>query len=261
MVLKRVYPISILLFFLLISRCSFAQLSVTDCSTLGLSPAQFVQNWLLGSGVTISNATFNGSSSIINSSQAGSFIATGNALTQMGLDSGMLLTSGEASIAIGPNDNCDAGFGIISVGDTDLTILADTITFDACVLEFDFIPQSDTVRFRYVFGSEEFFNFCHQFNDPFGFFLSGPGINGTFSNSSIDLAVMPGSSNYVTINNVCDNPASVWCNGPQVCGPPSMCQNSPPYSGTYYQDNALTYVFTAIHAVQACSTYHIKIAI
>ncbi|MBK7946535.1 MAG: choice-of-anchor L domain-containing protein [Flavobacteriales bacterium] len=42
------------------------------------------------------------------------------------------------------------------------------------MLEFDFIPTGDTLRFRYVFGSEEYPNYtCGSVNDVFGFFLSG----------------------------------------------------------------------------------------
>ncbi|MEI6900304.1 MAG: choice-of-anchor L domain-containing protein [Bacteroidota bacterium] len=114
------------------------------------------------------------------------------------------------------------------------------------VLEFDFVPQFDTVRFRYVFGSEEFFEYCNSYNDAFGFFLSGPGITGTFSNNSVNIALMPGSSSlYVTINNICANTMSRWDNS----------------GGQFYQYDGLTHVFTAWHIVQPCSTYHIKLAI
>lgn len=259
--MKRSFTPLFLILFLLICKGSFGQLSVTNCSSLGMTPAQFIQNWLIGSGVTISNAKFNGSSAVITSTQLGSFQATGNALLQMGIDSGMILTSGKADTAVGPNSECGSGLDVDGPGDPDLTIMAGVSTFDKCVLEFDFIPLSDTLRFKYVFGSEELFIWCYQYNDPFGFFLSGPGINGTFSNYSKDIALMPGSNNYVTINNICSDQSSVWCNAPLVCGPDTLCNNSPVNSGLYYQYNAMTYVFTAWHVVQPCLTYHIKIAI
>ncbi len=89
--------------------------------------------------------------------------------------------------------------------------------------------------------------FCNHYNDSFGFFLSGPGISGTFSNNSIDIALMPGgSNNYVTINNLCNNPIDLWQNPP---------------GGLYFQYDALTWVFTAWQVVQPCQTYHIKIAV
>ena len=67
----------------------------------------------------------------------------------------------------------DLGFTIISntVTDPDLLNVANSVpgmigqSFsvssinDVAKLEFDFVPTSDTVRFRYVFGSQEYFAF------------------------------------------------------------------------------------------------------
>ncbi|HNY02333.1 MAG TPA: choice-of-anchor L domain-containing protein, partial [Bacteroidales bacterium] len=213
---------------------------------MNLTPEQLIQNYLVGAGVTVSNVTFNGASTTITSNQVGTFSAAGTATTQLGLSGGILMTSGKASIAIGPNNTGSAGFQVLGPGDPDLTTLSGSTTYDKAVIEFDFVPQFDTVRFRYVFGSEEFFEYCNQFNDAFGFFLSGPGITGTFTNNAVNIARMPGSlNNYVTINNVCANTASRWTNT----------------NGQNYQYDGLTYVFTAWYVVQPCSTYHIKLAI
>src|SRR5690606_29483431 len=77
------------------------------------------------------------------------------------------------------------------------------ISFDAAVLEFDFIPLSDTVRFRYVFGSDEYSEYVGLgFNDHFGFLLSGPGIAGPFSNSAVNIALIPNTATSVAIDNV-----------------------------------------------------------
>ena len=223
-----------------------AQLTVVQGSAMNLTPQQLIQNYLVGAGITISNVTFNGTSTTITSNQVGTFQTAGIATSQLGLTGGILMTSGKADIAIGPNNLPGAGFQVGGAGDPDLNILSGSNTFDKAVIEFDFIPQFDTVRFRYVFGSEEFFEYCNQFNDAFGFFLSGPGINGTFSNNSVNIARMPGSlNNYVTINNICSNTQSRWSNT----------------GGQYYQYDGLTYVYTAWYLVQPCSTYHIKLAI
>ncbi len=224
----------------------FAQLTVVQGAALSMTPQELVQNYLVGPGVTVSNVTLNGSSSNITTNLIGSFSTHGLAMTQLGLPGGILMTSGKANIAIGPNNNPGAGFGAGGSGDPDLNAISGSTTFDKCVLEFDFVPQNDTVRFRYVFGSEEFFEYCSGFNDAFGFFLSGPGINGIFSNNAINIALMPGSqSNYVTINNVCSTSSSRWDNA----------------GGTQFQYDALTHVFTATRVLTPCSTYHIKLAI
>ena len=235
-----------MVFILLSTEATFAQLTVVQGSAMNMTPLQLVQNYLVGAGVTVSNVTYNGSAALITSDQIGTFTTAGMATTQLGISGGILMTSGKASIAIGPNNSGSAGAQVGGPGDPDLNTLSASTTADRAVVEFDFIPQNDTVRFRYVFGSEEFFEYCNQFNDAFGFFLSGPGISGTFSNNSVNIARMPGSlTNYVTINNVCNSTSSRWNNS----------------GGQYYQYDGLTYVFTAWYVIQPCNTYHIKLAI
>jgi hypothetical protein len=69
-------------------------------------------------------------------------------------------------------------------------------------LEFDFVPTGDSLQFRYVFGSEEYTSYtCADYNDAFGFFLSGPGIAGPFSNgAAINIALVPGTTVPVSIS-------------------------------------------------------------
>lgn len=238
--------IILFLFLMAVVKSLQAQLNVVQGSSMNMTPLQLVQNYIVGAGVTVSNATYNGSSASITSDQLGTFIASGQAATQLGISSGVLLTTGKANFAIGPNNVGDKGFNTQGGGDPDLNIIAGTSTHDKAIIEFDFVPEFDTIRFRYVFGSEEFFEYCNQYNDAFGFFLSGPLINGTFSNNSVNIALMPGSAtNYVTINNICSNPSSHWNNS----------------GGLYYQYDGLTHIFTAFHIVKPCSTYHIKLSI
>jgi hypothetical protein len=238
--------ICLLFIILLVPVIARAQLTVVEGSAMNMTPEQLVQNYLVGAGITVTNVTYNGSSGLITSNQIGTFETDSIATQQLDLTGGILMTSGKASIAIGPNNSAGAGAGTGGSGDPDLTTISGTATFDKAVLEFDFIPQYDTVRFRYVFGSEEFFEYCYSYNDAFGFFVSGPGINGTFTNNAVNIAIMPGSSNlYVTIDNICDNLFSRWDNA----------------GGQWFQYDALTHVFTATVVVQPCSTYHIKLAV
>jgi len=67
--------------------------------------------------------------------------------------------------------------GICGLSDPDLdNLVSPFVTFDAAVLEFDFVSVTDTVLFRYTFASEEYPEFaCSDFNDVFGFFVLGPG--------------------------------------------------------------------------------------
>lgn len=242
----RKLPLFVLLFF--IPFITKAQLAVTQGTGLSMTPLQLVQQILVGGGVTVSNATFNGSAASISSNLIGSFVASGAAATQLGFGSGIVITSGAGTNAIGPNTSGSSGSTGSSGSDPDLQALIPGYTiYDKAILEFDFVPISDTIKFRYVFGSEEFDEFCNSsFNDVFGFFVSGPGITGPFSNSSVNIALMPGSSQYVTIDNVCAcSAACSWLNN----------------GGLYYQYDRLTYIYTAMIVVQPCQQYHLKIAI
>lgn len=105
---------------------------------------------------------------------------------------GVILTSGSAAGAIGPNN--DDQFTVINSGgaDAQLTALSGQPTFDAATLEFIFIPTAPTISFQYVFASEEYNFFVgSEFNDVFAFFLNGTNI-----------ALVPGTSTAITINNV-----------------------------------------------------------
>ncbi len=226
----------------------FAQLTVVQGSALNMTTLQLVQTQLVGQGITVLNAAFNGSlGGNINSNQIGKFTATDSAYRQLMMSAGVILSSGTAAGAIGPNNS--GGFsGFLpsqGPGDPDLTMIAGMATHDASVLEFNFIPISDTIRFNYVFGSDEFYEYCSGYNDAFGFFLSGPGITGTFSNQSVNLALMPDGITTVMINNLCNNPSTNWNNA----------------GGINFQYDGMTYVFTAWHIVQPCQVYHIKLAV
>ena len=70
-----------------------AQLTVNT----GFTPTQLVQNVLLGSGVTASGVTFSGTAT-----QRSSFNGTAS---NIGFASGVLLTTGDASDAPGPNNS------------------------------------------------------------------------------------------------------------------------------------------------------------
>ncbi|MEI6899058.1 MAG: choice-of-anchor L domain-containing protein [Bacteroidota bacterium] len=247
---KNLHSFILILCLLILGRNAFSQLSVTEGVTMNMTPLQLVQNHLVGQGITVTNVTLNGSSGLITSNQIGYFTATTNAAQQLGINAGVLITNGEAKLAIGPNNKGNAGAQTGTGSDPDLHLLmgSSSITLDKCVLEFDFIPQCDTISFRYVFGSEEFYEFCgagEDINDAFGFFLNGPGISGIFSNNATNLALMPGTSNYVLISNICNAPSSNWDNS----------------GGLYFQYDGITHVFSAWHIVQPGLTYHIKIAI
>ena len=230
--------------FVVCSISTFAQLVVT---TGTMTPTQYVQNILVGGGVTVTNVTFSGQTN-----QIGEFNAV-NTTPYLGLNSGIIMGSGDVTVAIGPNNSGSSslGGGNFGVGDPDLDVLmVNSTSNDAAILEFDFIPTGDTVKFKFVFGSEEYPEYVNSINDAFGFFLSGPGIVGSFTNNAINIALVPGTTTPVTINTV--NSGS---------NPSYYVDNTVNTGAQSIQYDGYTTVITAIGVVQCGLVYHIKIAI
>ena len=118
-------------------------------------------------------------------------------------------------------------------GDNDLSIAVRNFGLeDACVLEFDFVPLGDSIRFNYVFSSEEYVpDYVCSFNDVFAFFISGPGITGLKN-----IALIPNTNTPVSIFNVNNVPGGACPNNPQ-----------------YYIDNSTNVFFT--HDGHTCLLY------
>ncbi|HAP70771.1 MAG TPA: hypothetical protein DCR04_13805, partial [Flavobacteriales bacterium] len=235
-----------------ISNSAFSQAITVDQATTPQEVRDYVENVLLGSCVTASNITYSGAARA-----AGTFDGTG---TVLGLNGGIVLTSGEANTATGPDNANSAGAGNAGTGDPDLSVLAAGFqTFDAAILEFDFIPQSDTLRFNYIFGSEEYPEYVNSgYNDVFGFFISGPGIAGPFTGGAENIALIPGTALPVAIDNVNNG----YSGTEPSTGP---CENCAYYvdnsNGPAVQYDGHTTMLTAEIVVTPCVQYHIKIAV
>jgi gliding motility-associated-like protein len=230
-----------------------AQITVTSGQT-----ASTLAQYLVGNGVVMLNPT------LTCPSRANGIFVT--ITSNLGLDSGVVLTNGVAnsnSTLIGTNSAASAFASNDNQvgGDNDLNSLSSQTTQDACILEFDFIPAGDTIKFDYVFGSEEYTSFtCTQYNDVFGFFISGPGYP-----VKKNIALVPNTNIPVCINSV--NNA-----GPSHPGYVAYCQAVGPGSpfNAYYRVNTtsttvtydgITTVMTAIAAVTPCDTYHLKLGV
>jgi len=148
---------------------------------------------LVGAGITVSNVQFTGGTKAGEES-GGTFTSSTNGSKDVGFGSGIILSSGFAKDVVGPNSSgSTTGALTPGSGDTDLDgIVGAGKTKDATILEFDFIPKGNTLKFFYVFSSEEYNEFVNSsFNDVFAFFLNGQNV-----------ALIPGTSTPVTINNV-----------------------------------------------------------
>jgi len=179
--MKKVSLIFLAIGFTIVSSPAFSMTILPMDSGTGLA-----QN-LLGKGVTISNVAYNGSASA-----SGYF--EGGMDAGIGIESGVVLTTGEASSLntsenVSPYTSSDNG----GSGDSDLaTLIPGYGTFDATVLEFDFVSTGDSAYFNYVFASEEYNEWvASDFNDVFGFFID-----------DANYALMPGTDTLVSIDTV-----------------------------------------------------------
>ena len=228
-----------------------AQLTITTQS----NAQQLVQK-LLGNGIVVSNI------SLIAAPIATAYFNNESG-SKLGLDSGIVLTNGRAktintSFGLDGNGTSTASTIVAStnnqmLGDADLAReigVPVTETKDATILEFDFVPLGDSIKFKYVFSSEEYTpSFVCSFNDAFAFFISGPGITGGVRN----IALIPNTNTPVSIFNVNDVPGG-------------GCPNNRAYyidnaNNKFFTHDGHTTILTALEKVIPCQTYHLKLVI
>lgn len=226
---------------------------------------------MLGGGVTISNVQFNGGSAAVVNEQVGSFT---DPSSFVGLGGGLIMGSGDVSMAAQANTGGGSGMGGSgNMGsDTDLASITVNQIWDEAVIEFDFVPDGDTIKFNYVFASEEYDEYvCGTVNDAFGFFLTGVNpAGGLYAAQNIALIpdpLNPGqyTTTPVSINTVNNGTAGTF-------GTLATCEaidlNFADYNiyytangGNNYEYDGKTVVLEAKAAVVCGDTYHIKLAI
>ena len=211
-------------------------------------------NHLVGTGITVSNVEFTGVDVAAGKFSGGTGI--------IGFEEGIVLSTGAATDVVGPNVVGPDDLKNLSTengqpGDDDLGILSGVdsadVNFpdnkDAAVLEFDFVPEGDSLSFRYVFASEEYiesvnYNIDNIGNDLIGFFVNGQNcatVNG-------DLVSVH------TINN--GNPL-----GTDPTNPDLYIDNPSSAPTLNTQMDGLTVVLTCVASVTLGNMNHIKLAI
>ena len=117
--------------------------------------------------------------------------------SNVGFDEGVIMCTGGINFV---TNGMGAGPGMS--GDPDLEQALSELGMsgfsvnNVTILEFDFVANSESMAFNYVFGSMEYTSYtCSSFNDVFGFFLSGPGITGPYTNNGVNIALVPDPAN------------------------------------------------------------------
>jgi hypothetical protein len=263
--------------------CSSFLSAQQNAINLQFIDAQQATQLLLGnsSGVQIFNPQFTG-----DYRQLGYFTNAGNHIE---INEGIILSTGDARISQlhnrkwPPPCNYNNGylndgtvlnvghiFGAeVSVGsslnDDDLKELATGSIYSPAVLEFDFIPNAEGTSFEFIFASDEYNEFVGtNYNDVFGFFISGPGINGPFLNNGINLALVNNTDpiSINTINNLTNAQYFIEnrCAGPYT-GPPANSNCFPCPEPEFQYDGFTRKLTVLINNLECTELYHIRLAI
>ncbi len=221
---------------------------------------QLIEDILIDSNcANISNVTSSTGSNFGDVNGIGYFQKNGSSFP---FEDGIVLSTGKATKAIGPNTTSLNDGGYLWPGDADLQAIIAPLgqtspTKNATKLEFDFVPLVDNISFNFLFASEEYGTFQCGYSDVFAFILTN-----VATGVSTNLAVLPNGA-PISVTTIRDNLYNNGC--------PSVNANM---FGAYYQQppgldplssptnfNGITVPLTAASAVIPGQQYHIKLAI
>ena len=200
------------------------------------SPCASVSNIIASTGSTINATLPNG---------IGYFFSNG---VDFPFEDGLLLTTGDASRAGGPN-NVNLSDGSWA-GDADLDTYLGVDSNDATYIQFEFTPLADSISFDFLMASEEYDmgSFECNYSDAFAFLLTDSLGNVT------NLAVLPSTNTPILVTNIHpDNGASCGGINEEYFGAYT------PSSGPPIAFDGRTTVFTAQSAVVPGEVYTIKL--
>jgi len=203
-----------------------------------------VEELFLANGIFVSNITFIG-----DSAQLG-WLTDGDSI-DLGINDGIVLSTGIAA-SVSNGGNLPGGNWTSSANtNADLSTLTGFPTYDLAQLDFDFIATGDSMTFQFVFGSTEYPEWVgSSFNDIFGFFVNGPGISGPFANGAVNLALVPGTNQVVSINSInATSNANLFIDNSAMTIP------------NFYCDGFTVPMYAALGNLMVGSTYHITLAI
>ncbi|WP_294733078.1 T9SS type B sorting domain-containing protein [uncultured Flavobacterium sp.] len=209
---------------------------------------ELVEALVANSCASVSNISINGSS------EGTSYGYFTSGTSNFPFENGIVLTTGLATSATGPNSSLLSEGATDWSGDTDLQqALQVNNTTNATVLEFDFIPLTDVISFDYIFSSEQYLTSITSsaqcnYTDGFAFLLKE-----IDSDTYQNLAVVPNTDIPVRVNTV---------RGVGVC-PEANEQYFDAFNGTNHPTNynGQTVILKAEADVIAGNQYHIKLVV
>jgi hypothetical protein len=159
-----------------------------------VSPEQLVKT-IVGNGIiSTSNASIESTAPVA----AGTFTTTAQVATTVvsggtksfGFGNGVVLSSGSAKGLLGPNNQTEITTDSGRQGDADLDAIVGN-TFDAAILEFDFVPKGPFFSLNFIFGSDEYNEYVGFAEDAILITLNG-----------VNIGVVPGTSSLLSVSTV-----------------------------------------------------------
>jgi len=233
------------IYILVITFCSFSSFGQLSSTEVDENTAA---NIVAGAGVTIISATHSGGSN-----QLGSFSGGG----VIGIESGIVLCTGNVTLADDGNSGTQSyaasnGSGLSGI----LAAEHGPNQVDVSELSITFIASATEVQFDMVFASEEYYEFVDtSFNDKMGVYMQGPGLATTYAGYE-NVAIIPGTNDFVSINNVNLNDNPSW----YVNNPPQQVSGNPaPYPIEY--DGFTKKMTIVVDSLTCGATYRIVFVI
>ena len=153
------------------------------------------------------------------------------------------------------NDSINAGIDNQTPGLALFNSVFNATSYNASVIEFDFVPLTDFISFDFIFASEEYGNFQCQFSDAFAFLLTN-----TTTGVTTNLALVPNTNLPISVVTIRDYLYNSSC-------PSANAQFFGSYNGgsqaasSAINFNGQTTLMTAASTLVPGVQYHIKLVI
>lgn len=180
--------------------------SITDSVLMNVdtnyTPEQLVEDVILGNCMSVQNIEYDGHPSAIG------LLSMADA-DVLGFENSLILGTSSASSFYMKGQNQVGNFETTQTDvESDLSQISslndgDPHMHNEAILEFDFIPDFDSISLKFVFASKEYPTYEHTaFNDVLAFFVSGPGISGPYSDNATNIALVPNTELPISISTI-----------------------------------------------------------
>lgn len=234
----------------------FIDVNAASYAPSAYTPTQLVRDVLITGGSTctvpnVSNVTVTPNQPVTDANRVWGYFHRGT--TNFPFKDGIILVTGAANKAGNAFETNTLSDSPGTGSDADLVAAINPLAglHDAVALEFDFVPNSNQVKFNYLFASEEYTSSfpCGNFSDGFALLLKKVG-DPTYTN----MAILPGGAGPVSVTNIV--PSNYTCgpiNAQYFAG-----QNTANIETNF---NGRTIPLTAVADVIPGQTYHFKMVL